>query len=320
MSSDPDDPEVAPNPAADLQSLNRSFYAADPAAYFRTRMLVLGLLIAKSDDLSDMLDGVTVEDLTLSVPHGPATAEDEAAHLAYLVTESESLVHHLAETLVRLFIAHRDLPPCPWLEVAELTQAWQFKQAAESIAADSRSDELLDQTIRVFIGEDTAPAREGAVNMRRTLVLAADRITKDAKTYNAVKHGLAVQAGQATFSITADGGGTFGAAGPALTHLELERDKTTGRVDYYMATRWTDIRSNLLLAQLLVAGIDALWTVARARYLGTPMTGVSLPSAEALDSLRDSPTRPPIRHLRVPVASRLPDAPADEPRSGSPNR
>lgn len=200
----------------------------------------------------------------------------------------------------------------PWLEVAQLTQAWQFKKAAEGIVADRYKDELLDDTIFVFVGDDSPSARDAAANMRRALILAADRITKDATTYNSVKHGLAIQAGQVAFSVTGAAGGGFGADGLAVTHLEVERDKRTERVDFYKATRWVDIRSNLLLAQLLIAGVEALWTVARARYLGAPVTGVSLPSAEALDRLRDSPTRPAVKHLRMRVATLLPEE-ASEP-------
>lgn len=287
----------------DFDQLNRSFYAAEPAAYFRTKVLVLGLLIARSDELNSMLDGLTIEDLVLSAPSGPATAEDERNHLAYLVTESESLVHHLAETLVRLFLAHREVSACPWFAVAELKQFQEFKAQASALVASRSSDELLDQVLDVFIGgDDDARAREAGITVRRLLVQAAERITKDANAYNSVKHGLAVQAGEAGLTLSSDQGSILGVQGPAITFLEMENsDEGT---DYYVTTTWTDLRSNLLLAQLLVVAIDALWTVARARYTGAPITGVELPSAEALQSLIDSPTRPNVRNFRHKVATR----------------
>ena len=43
-------------------------------------------------------------------------AESEALLNAYVTTESEVLLHHAAEALLRLFLAHRGWPVCPRLE------------------------------------------------------------------------------------------------------------------------------------------------------------------------------------------------------------
>jgi len=215
---------------------------------------------------------------------------------------SESLVHHLSETLVRLFLAHRAIPPCPWFEIAELKQFWEFKALAADIVDQRNGEVLLQEVLDVFVGsEDSEQALEAAEAVRRLLVRAAERITSDANTYNSVKHGLAVQAGNAGLTLSASGAAMLGVQGPAITFLELE--KSDDGTDYYMTTLWTDLRSNLLLAQLLVTAVGALWTVARARYTGAAMTGVDIPTEAGLDSLSASPTRPAVRTFRVKVAT-----------------
>lgn len=59
---------------------------------------------------------------------------DEEDLSRYAVAESSVLLHHAAETLFRLYLAHRELPPCPWLEVSRLRNFAAFKKQAEALS------------------------------------------------------------------------------------------------------------------------------------------------------------------------------------------
>ncbi|MDQ3580012.1 MAG: hypothetical protein M3443_20925, partial [Actinomycetota bacterium] len=65
-----------------------------------------------------------------------ATADheyDEEAAGVYAAIESTNLLHHAAECLLRLYLAHAGMPPCPWLEVARLRSPSEFKEAVEKL-------------------------------------------------------------------------------------------------------------------------------------------------------------------------------------------
>jgi hypothetical protein len=61
------------------------------------------------------------------------TDEDKHRHDAFLITESQALYHHVSEALIRLFLAHSTLPPCPWIEVAALRNFGVFEQRAAEL-------------------------------------------------------------------------------------------------------------------------------------------------------------------------------------------
>src|SRR5689334_18678383 len=101
-----------------LRRLNEDFYSADPSDYITTRLRFLLLATAEDSRLAELLDGIEYEGLAAVHPTDdeqgegdPESAQAEKrARLNYLAIESEQLLHHAAETLLRLYLAHRDWP------------------------------------------------------------------------------------------------------------------------------------------------------------------------------------------------------------------
>lgn len=297
-------------PAADFDYLNATFYASDPAAFFRMKLTLLVLVAGKEDEVGDLIDaGVGYHDLVLETHDGGDGHVGRVRLQAYLVTESESVLHHAAETLLRLFMAHAGLPACPWLEVASLMSFREFRERTAEVIAQAESHQLDDAVSAVFLAGDTAAA-EYIEPTRKVLLMAATRLRDDANAYNSVKHVPAVQPGEASFSIaTSDGSSSpFTASGPSISYLEREKDPDGGAT-WYTKTRWVDVRSNLFLAQLITSLIDSLWSVARARYVRQPLDGLNVVTSEALEALRASPTRPVLRNARLPVLREPPPPP-----------
>lgn len=222
--------------------LNSTFYGAEPAVYFRMKLTLLLLVAGREDEVGALIDGgVQYQDLVLMTEEDGDERVSRARLQAYLVAESESVLHHAAETLIRLFLAHADIPACPWLEVAGLLSFREFRRRNADLVDMAERGEL-DEAIRdVFLAGDDSAA-EYVEPARRLLMMAAIRLRDDANAYNSVKHGFAVQPGNAGFSITpSDGSGTpFSAGGPALSYLERERT-ADGGATWYTKTKWVDV-------------------------------------------------------------------------------
>lgn len=96
----------------DPNSLNQSFYSADPADYYRTRLNLLVLAAARSDAVGDLMaEGVNYDGLLIEAVQGEATDDDDRLHQAYLVIESEQVLHHVSETPPASLCRPRG-PPC----------------------------------------------------------------------------------------------------------------------------------------------------------------------------------------------------------------
>jgi hypothetical protein len=90
--------------AARFQQLNKRFYTADPADYFRTRLSTLMLVAGRPGDLLGLLkEGVEYGRIR---SQADTNAEVDAAGIdRYVTVESQVLLHHVAEALIRLFLA-----------------------------------------------------------------------------------------------------------------------------------------------------------------------------------------------------------------------
>ena len=112
--------------------LNREFYSGMPYGYFGQRLENLLLVATKYDQVRPLVDeGFEWGKLTINA--GPMDHEerelDKQAVKVYLLLESLVLLHHAAETLLRLYFAHADPddPPCPWLAMAPRFDFRRFK-------------------------------------------------------------------------------------------------------------------------------------------------------------------------------------------------
>lgn len=270
------------------RDLNTQFYAGNPASYFRSRWHLLMLAAGRPADLERLLaDGVEYDELTARIELDEAEdPEGERLHLAFLVTESQVLLHHTSEALLRLFLGHAGRPPCPWVECATLLDFRVFRREVADLTNRRWPPARRADVSRVFLGcepRDEDAAWEGAVNAsERLLRLLAARLNDDANLYNSAKHGMTVIGGTAAVAVGLEGGeATFGTDGPSIAFLEnVWKDKQ--RV-WRETTRWFSIRQALWLTSLAITQIDALWNVAKAVYTGADVKGVELVTNEGID-------------------------------------
>lgn len=263
--------------------LNRQFYASNPAAYFKSRLQLLIMSAGATDQVGHLLaNGVEYEGIQAKATSG-VSDEDTREHSAFVTTEAEVLLHHVAEALLRLFFAHADVPLCPWLECARLRNFALFNKHVADISS-SGSASQREQIAQVFLGsvpeQDDTVGTEAVDTVQRLLKFLATRLLDDKNIYNAAKHGLAIVAGTASIAVDDDTGApVFGHRGPSVTYLEVPTEERRWR----LTTRWVNTRQAILLTSLTVMQLHSLWVVARYRYTGVEASGVEVITRDALD-------------------------------------
>lgn len=265
---------------AQYPSLNASFYEAQPHRYFRRRVSTLLLGLNESPEVqAAWAKGVALGRLRAQ---GWEPFE-EGERDGYAAVESLQLLHHCAEALLRLYLAHVDLAPCPWLEVAKLRQFAEFKAQIDDLRKSLEAERALSRLRRVFRGYtdpsdfDTTEAAwgadgEGLLNLIR---LASSTVLDEANAYNSAKHGLAIRPTNVSLSFeTAEAmpGIDLSNSGPAVTYLET-KNRDDGRSSWFETLSFVDASSNIALTQIMTEQIRALWTVAKMRYLRIPASG-----------------------------------------------
>jgi hypothetical protein len=137
----------------------------------------------------------------------------ERLHLAYFQVEAMAIQQHACEASLRLFLAHRDAPDCPWLEVARLRNFVVFHQATDALSQESGTPKLL-QDVQTVFRRSTAlaseyPGLDWDADGDALVRLAGEAVQeyRDHQTaYNATKHGLAVIPSAPDLSLGAEGG------------------------------------------------------------------------------------------------------------------
>jgi hypothetical protein len=267
-------------------SLNEAFYDGDPADYFMRRFQGLLLLRGNAAGIEELLRaGVTAGSLRLQLsggadPGSEAARQDAEARHRFITADAWLLLHHASETVLRLYLAHREGHPCPPLQMARHRRDFKRDVAARFRKA-RRTPAHFEANGSVFYGSPTAghvrhhldEEQLAALlsNIEDLLRMFAD-VFLDAEAYNAVKHGMAVQPGHSRFTITVDDRDLGQTQGPHIEYLGTRmRD---GRKVWLRSTKWIDL--DIVFQQIYVAHrmITTLWTTARHRYLGAPFSGL----------------------------------------------
>ena len=96
--------------------LNHGLYTAEPHEYFSHRLFFLMLAADQTIDLAQFVRGGLEVDKVKLGPNPEATEDKESKQQRYrfVLAESLTLLHHVAETLLRLYFAHAGTPPAPW--------------------------------------------------------------------------------------------------------------------------------------------------------------------------------------------------------------
>lgn len=267
----------APLATEQYSELNATFYSSGgPHEYVRARLQ--SIIFTLSDD--EEAEAILKTGLAIGVLEGGGSARmPQEARSNYALMESTVLLHHAGEALLRLWLAHKDAPACPWLEVARRTSAADFKKEAEKHATGT-SQMPRDTVAAVFMGGRT-PENAGieiqeeqwessVSGITELLQVVAHTITSEATLYNAAKHGLVgLPSDQADIVIE----GMRVAGGGGITYLEKTPDNPKfhpGSRSWWLTTSFTNLEANLFLIELIIRAIHSLWTVANRKYLGVP--------------------------------------------------
>lgn len=314
-----------------FRRLNEEFYAADPSAYFRDRLQMLILRASNHSLIDDNAgDGTVWGNLRIIIQEddeGPAQseAEHDASHSRFLAAESQVLLHHAAEALLRMYLAHEGSPDCPWLEIAAMKAPGLFPKAAAELAKSAWSPDRSNAAGWVFLGgipaadpppEEWTSARDAAVRLLRTL---AAKVNGDSQLYNAAKHGFTALAGTGSLHFLPGEPGdlddvarltvaqmeqqaVMGAEGVNIAFLERDGKPKSG-YKWFKNTRWVTPEQDAYLAHLAIRQMHLLWTMARCHYLDDPLPQVVHPvTSDELDGWRDFPRRGNVLSWRQQVA------------------
>jgi hypothetical protein len=259
-------------------------YQTDPFNYLAQRIVSL---LAMKDHGAEVLELVP-ETFELGASAFTRTADLKAAkrdQWRYAIAESQVVLHHASETVLRLYLGHVDRPAEPWIVIAEERVFWKFRAAVNELRARVLSGDEEDRIHEVFhgtrnrleirAGSDPAPVEEwdtAARNIGEFLTRFA-AICLDSNAYNAAKHGLVVSAGASRFQVEVDGVEFMRTEGP---HIEYLVNRTDGGDGWGLQTRWVDPDHAIALSLAACHLIRQLWIVARHVYLGEPLAGFDL--------------------------------------------
>jgi hypothetical protein len=267
--------------AEEAPDLNRRFYSADSVVYFAYRHLSLMVMADLSIDPGQFLDGKQLVVGNLRTGPGSelmlAELRNEDYRRRYLITEAAALLHHFSETILRIYLAHERKPRCPWLEISRERSFSEFKKKvrARVLEPADGGTALRRGIAEVFFGTndpqkfsappDPALFAEAIENLEHWLQFFAREFLENANLYNTVKHGLAVQPGDASMQLLGPNRQKIvDADGPAVSYLEDLEVK--GRRRWVNTTHWLNLEQMLLAVSLGAEFLNALWEIARMRY------------------------------------------------------
>lgn len=288
----------------EVADLNGQFYQEDgPADYFFTRLVALMAVAGDTEEFVELMQRET------EVGHakfklGPSGLGDDTVE-RYVQIESQVLLHHAAEALIRLFIAHRASSPCPWLDIAGEKNFATFKDRVNAEIVKATASTLAADVGFVFLGGRTAPAEDAdrwtaaCENLGAFLKRLASDWLEDANLYNSAKHGLTVVPGSYTFDLGDEAGGMVRLGqGASLGYLESGPwDKNSNTREWSLTTRWIDVSESIGLVHIACLMLGALWQLARVRYVdGDPPDKVFFPVDVDPRELR-SPDSAPMQRM-----------------------
>lgn len=273
-----------------FSELNALLYQSVPTNYFRMRLASAALQLNPTPEVLESRNEISI---------GVLKAEwfmpgDDEMRREFVALEVIVLLHHAAETLLRMYIAHIKKPSCPWLEVTGLTDYRKFKALLSDIV-ERPSVNLTDEDLAtVFLGgsdpEDAGldidqSAWDEHIEAARTLLyILSSRLLNESNLYNTAKHGLAgvVENGTKMTMDFGDGERFTLNNGPVIaypTRSRVEKSenaaspsggaKSTGvELKWGMSVDSISIDTDILTIELVCKFLDSLFGVTRRRYVG----------------------------------------------------
>lgn len=253
--------------------LNATFYGMKPHIYLRRRLRSLWLWHGDPPGLADLLGEKFIVD-GMAVTLG-TEGDDEAEKRErerFVVIEAEVLLHHVSETLLRLYLVHARKSPCPWLDVSREKSFGRVKKDVQRLRKRLKAGEekpgienafLPPGDRAVMVPDHGEEVWEQAIqNLSEYLDYYAAHFL-DAAPYNAAKHGLALLAGQSGVELGTSGDPIpfLKRSGPALVYLEIEQDERSGDPRWTKVTKWIVLRRALAMAHIGCRLIEGIWKI-----------------------------------------------------------
>jgi hypothetical protein len=252
----------------DFAEVNEEFYEAKPWQYFEQRLLTLAVMFDDPDRFRRIYEQpVRIGPLELNLTVN-ADPDDDAKQddLRFAGAEAQVLLHHAAETLLRLVHCHapeEGAPAqCPALKLARVTSPGPFKQWVRTTVIEGAPDERHKLCVTVF-GQPAQPSRLEAIGSWLDLF---GKLFLDANPYNAAKHGLAVRGGHSRLSVDIADKQLLEKQGLTMSWLGVS-DDDQGVPRWGLTTRWFAPEAAIGAIFVATRLIQALWIVARERYL-----------------------------------------------------
>ncbi|MGH2938777.1 MAG: hypothetical protein ACRDPE_11740 [Solirubrobacterales bacterium] len=279
--ADGSESEGKPESLADrVEQLNNDFFSRSPSDYFLFRLRNLVLSASHGLDLERLVArGVEVGDFTLGEYQGDLGEalddEQEEAQHSFVTLETEVLLHHVSETLLRLYLVLEQRSPCPWLAMSRERSPRRFKRKVESLVERLGPDGDMQKMSWVFFGAadhrtfgDEALTDElwaELVESSRSWLSWFASYMLDADVYNAAKHGLGVYPQRMALSVEVDGQPLFDGSGPCLEYLHEVRGENDGRA-WRRGTKWVHWDHLFGAIHIACQLIERLWIVGRVHY------------------------------------------------------
>lgn len=274
-------------------SISRQFYDRYPAGYFSqiTRVAVSSL-VDPVESLRPLSEGVIVpgdsaageDDGQLKYKLDSDTVDVEGVRTAAKILISNTY-HHAAETMLRLYFAHRSEGDSPWLDLTRLVLP-KFKRQTEEIRDWQRGkDEDLDLRSVFLLPDERSDEFDEALrrNVRSWLQLAANECIEP-YMYNAWNHGLGISqhATQFSFHPQEESGSPneplFDEKGEIILNLAREAKSAEGTRSWVQERRFVRIRERIISIQEFQRCIDGIIRVGQTRHAGNSSRSLSLPS------------------------------------------
>ena len=310
----------------DYETLNRLYYHDNgPGEFLLMRFYTLCVVGGAYEEFKALLaEGVEFAGSTLILdgstddPDSPEAKADRVFQQHYLRIEAHHLKHLAIETLLRLFLGHRDFPECPWFEMSRETDFRRFKKSVKNLIVNADPEALQSDVVFVLLGwpGDLSDAPEEVLdfcsNLTRFLRSFASDWLDESKSYNATKHGLTARpdSTEVLFYPTSGGVHELG-SGDSLMHLSTPGWKNNKR-EWSLTTRWISKEQSLPSIHIAIQMIGALWQAARVRYGLSEATGpLELPSPGLSPEKLREMVCSPATDLSEPVFTEFKHAPSD---------
>jgi hypothetical protein len=258
--------------------VNAVFYTAHPSELIKMRVEVLTLMACHDAFLAPAF---AVSRRIGSMSFGGGNVPSPDARQRYLRTEAVTIVHHASEALLRLFFAHVEHPECPWLGMSASTRFGDFKNLVDTALTNGFDREDI---ANVFLGGtdpdeadielSTEEFNETVDSIDMLLMNCASRFLGDSFLYNAVKHGLTaidLDDEEAKMEwVSHEGERVRMHKGPMHVYLHRKLSPTANASEgqWFISLDDPNPERDLAVTSLITYAIDALWDVARRRYMG----------------------------------------------------